>query len=171
MVSLVHDNHNQTKRGGRGLRFMTAGSLLFLLCLQQLLLLCLICCSTTSHATDEQVVPTTTTSYFECRGADHHFTYFGGGGNPPHHHHHDTTTTTTKMIQFPMTYFNDGYCDCPYDGWDEPNTAACSGSMVGGWSGGGIGPLSTLSKEPSSRYVFFSTIYIKIKFIPSIQLP
>ena len=30
---------------------------------------------------------------------------------------------------------NDGYCDCPLDGADEPNTNACSGSMVGAFTG------------------------------------
>ena len=30
---------------------------------------------------------------------------------------------------------NDGYCDCPLDGSDEPNTNACSGSMVGSFTG------------------------------------
>lgn len=30
---------------------------------------------------------------------------------------------------------NDGYCDCPLDGLDEPDTEACSGALVGGWAG------------------------------------
>lgn len=30
---------------------------------------------------------------------------------------------------------NDGYCDCPLDGLDEPETGACSGSMDGMWAG------------------------------------
>ena len=35
----------------------------------------------------------------------------------------------------PAAWKNDGYCDCPVDGLDEPDTAACSGSTVGGWPG------------------------------------
>jgi hypothetical protein len=31
-------------------------------------------------------------------------------------------------------WINDGYCDCPLDGQDEPETEACSGSAVG-WAG------------------------------------
>ena len=37
--------------------------------------------------------------------------------------------------EVPDARINDGYCDCPLDGADEPNTDACSGSMVGAWSG------------------------------------
>lgn len=39
------------------------------------------------------------------------------------------------MHKVPDALVNDGYCDCPLDGADEPNTDACSGSMVGAWSG------------------------------------
>jgi len=35
----------------------------------------------------------------------------------------------------PDSYINDGFCDCPLDGLDEPATDACSGSAVGGWAG------------------------------------
>ena len=35
----------------------------------------------------------------------------------------------------PAEWINDEYCDCPYDGLDEPGTEACSGSSIGGWSG------------------------------------
>lgn len=35
----------------------------------------------------------------------------------------------------PADRVNDGYCDCPLDGADEPNTNACSGSMVGSFTG------------------------------------
>ena len=35
----------------------------------------------------------------------------------------------------PPEWINDGYCDCPLDGLDEPETEACSGSAIGGWSG------------------------------------
>ena len=37
------------------------------------------------------------------------------------------------LQEIPEEWMNDGYCDCPLDGADEPNTAACSGS--GGWDG------------------------------------
>lgn len=30
---------------------------------------------------------------------------------------------------------NDGYCDCPLDGSDEPHTNACSGSTIGSFTG------------------------------------
>ncbi len=30
---------------------------------------------------------------------------------------------------------DDGYCDCPHDGLDEPNTSACAGSTYGTWAG------------------------------------
>ena len=33
----------------------------------------------------------------------------------------------------PEEWINDGYCDCPFDGKDEPNTNACSGSLS--WAG------------------------------------
>jgi len=35
----------------------------------------------------------------------------------------------------PENQMNDDYCDCPLDGADEPNTNACSGSMVGAFTG------------------------------------
>ena len=40
-----------------------------------------------------------------------------------------------KLRVIPSEWMNDGYCDCPLDGLDEPNTNACSGSAVGGWPG------------------------------------
>ena len=33
----------------------------------------------------------------------------------------------------PHEWVDDGYCDCPFDGKDEPNTNACSGSLS--WAG------------------------------------
>lgn len=42
---------------------------------------------------------------------------------------------------------NDGYCDCPLTGEDEPHTEACSGALVGGWAGIRI-PKSTTTLEP-----------------------
>ena len=43
--------------------------------------------------------------------------------------------STNTQITISPSQINDGYCDCPYDGYDEPNTDACSGSMDGGWAG------------------------------------
>ena len=43
--------------------------------------------------------------------------------------------STKTQITISPSQINDGYCDCPYDGYDEPNTDACSGSMDGGWAG------------------------------------
>lgn len=37
------------------------------------------------------------------------------------------------MTVIPDSWINDGYCDCPFDGKDEPNTEACSGSTS--WPG------------------------------------
>ena len=36
-------------------------------------------------------------------------------------------------IAIPHEWMDDGYCDCPFDGKDEPNTNACSGSLS--WAG------------------------------------
>ncbi|CAJ1965675.1 unnamed protein product [Cylindrotheca closterium] len=38
-----------------------------------------------------------------------------------------------KEAVIPESWINDGYCDCPFDGKDEPNTEACSGSTS--WPG------------------------------------
>mmetsp|Transcript_9683 Transcript_9683/g.22755 ORF Transcript_9683/g.22755 Transcript_9683/m.22755 type:complete len:785 (-) Transcript_9683:78-2432(-) len=38
-----------------------------------------------------------------------------------------------KEAVIPEAWINDGYCDCPFDGQDEPNTEACSGSTS--WPG------------------------------------
>mmetsp|Transcript_21426 Transcript_21426/g.35461 ORF Transcript_21426/g.35461 Transcript_21426/m.35461 type:complete len:810 (-) Transcript_21426:48-2477(-) len=35
----------------------------------------------------------------------------------------------------PDSWINDGFCDCPLDALDEPNTDACAGAPVGGWAG------------------------------------
>jgi len=40
-----------------------------------------------------------------------------------------------KLQMVPEAWMNDGFCDCPIDGVDEPNTEACSGSGMGGWAG------------------------------------
>ena len=37
--------------------------------------------------------------------------------------------------KIPESKVNDGYCDCPVDGADEPNTDACAGAAAGGWPG------------------------------------
>lgn len=33
-----------------------------------------------------------------------------------------------ELKVIPSEWINDGYCDCPLDGKDEPDTQACSGS-------------------------------------------
>jgi hypothetical protein len=43
-------------------------------------------------------------------------------------------------------WINDGYCDCPLDGLDEPGTEACSGSVIGGWAG--------VKSSSDARYVY-----------------
>eukprot|EP00934_Nitzschia_sp_Nitz4_P006758 Nitzschia sp. Nitz4//scaffold89_size161592//60456//62790//NITZ4_002375-RA/size161592-snap-gene-0.172-mRNA-1//-1//CDS//3329559607//6748//frame0 len=63
----------------------------------------------------------------------------------------------------PNDSINDGYCDCPYDGLDEPSTPACAGSQHWPGLGGGMPDSDTRSpllfqcpqqpklKLPSSR--------------------
>ena len=41
--------------------------------------------------------------------------------------------SSTRVIS--ADRINDGYCDCPLDGLDEPDTEACSGALIGGWAG------------------------------------
>ena len=41
----------------------------------------------------------------------------------------------TGMHRISEEQVNDGYCDCPLDGADEPHTSACSGSTVGAFTG------------------------------------
>lgn len=43
--------------------------------------------------------------------------------------------SSKRTAVIPSDWMNDGYCDCPFDGLDEPNTNACSGSTIGGWAG------------------------------------
>jgi protein kinase C substrate 80K-H len=38
-----------------------------------------------------------------------------------------------EVSEIPGEWINDGYCDCPFDGRDEPGTEACSGSSE--WPG------------------------------------
>lgn len=40
-----------------------------------------------------------------------------------------------QVRTLPASAINDGYCDCPHDGTDEPDTGACAGSVDGGWAG------------------------------------
>lgn len=46
-----------------------------------------------------------------------------------------TGAAAGKKVTIPNDWINDGYCDCPHDGSDEPATGACSGSLIGGWAG------------------------------------
>jgi hypothetical protein len=46
-----------------------------------------------------------------------------------------STFRPTFQVVISPDRINDGYCDCPLDGLDEPETEACSGSVVGGWAG------------------------------------
>lgn len=39
----------------------------------------------------------------------------------------------TVLQEIPPEWINDGYCDCPLDGADEPGTNACAGSLA--WPG------------------------------------
>mmetsp|Transcript_22642 Transcript_22642/g.53466 ORF Transcript_22642/g.53466 Transcript_22642/m.53466 type:complete len:803 (+) Transcript_22642:228-2636(+) len=48
----------------------------------------------------------------------------------------------------PKAWINDGYCDCPFDGKDEPNTNACSGSS--GWPG--VGTVAARSAAESKEF-------------------
>lgn len=42
---------------------------------------------------------------------------------------------TPALQAVPPSRIDDGYCDCPLDGLDEPSTGACSGAMDGMWAG------------------------------------
>ena len=42
---------------------------------------------------------------------------------------------SSALQTIPSNKINDGYCDCPTDGADEPDTAACSG--IESWTGSG----------------------------------
>ncbi|KAL7533151.1 hypothetical protein ACHAWF_004367 [Thalassiosira exigua] len=44
-------------------------------------------------------------------------------------------TDSPRLRTVPPSRIDDGYCDCPYDGLDEPTTGACSGSIDGMWAG------------------------------------
>ena len=57
-----------------------------------------------------------------------------------------TEDSTTSSI--PKEWINDGYCDCPFDGKDEPDTNACSGSLS--WPG--------VASSPTSRYGVYSRL-------------
>ena len=39
----------------------------------------------------------------------------------------------SAQTPIPKEWMNGGYCDCPFDGKDEPDTNACSGSLS--WPG------------------------------------
>ena len=84
---------------------------------------------------------------------------------------------------------NDGYCDCPFDGLDEFETEACSGSVVGGWAGFARGNqhdgyvfIFTLlcivarARYPSTSHTLLTPSYIySVKFTcpqqPNLALP
>ncbi|KAL9184139.1 hypothetical protein ACHAXT_002225, partial [Thalassiosira profunda] len=42
---------------------------------------------------------------------------------------------TNSLQTLRPSQINDGYCDCPLDGVDEPHTGACAGAMDGMWAG------------------------------------
>lgn len=46
-----------------------------------------------------------------------------------------SNNNSPQVKKIPKAWINDGYCDCPLDGLDEPDTDACSGSVDGGWAG------------------------------------
>jgi hypothetical protein len=79
----------------------------------------------------------------------------------------DTTTTTTdtsttiqcatgwtnqQVKEIPQDWIDDGYCDCPFDGADEPNTGACSGSQA--WPGIVLPSAPVSEEEEEDRYVY-----------------
>ncbi len=53
-----------------------------------------------------------------------------------------------QELEIPDGWINDGYCDCPLDGRDEPDTDACSGSQA--WPGVGS---AGAAAERGDRYV------------------
>jgi len=66
----------------------------------------------------------------------------------------------------PPSRIDDGYCDCPLDGSDEPGTGACSGSVDGMWAG--VPP-----KHESSNYdaAHRPSQYFSCAEQPSLKLP
>lgn len=54
-----------------------------------------------------------------------------------------------KFEDIPRSQINDGYCDCPLDGLDEPDTEACSGSAS--WPGVVHSPLGGESEGSDAR--------------------
>jgi hypothetical protein len=59
-------------------------------------------------------------------------------------------------------WINDGYCDCPLDGQDEPGTDACSGSAVGGWAG--------VKSISDARYVYYSISFSRLGLLYILEL-
>jgi hypothetical protein len=53
----------------------------------------------------------------------------------------------STMHGIPKSWINDGYCDCPLDGMDEPDTDACSGSQS--WPG--VSRVTDLSSKDGGR--------------------
>ena len=65
---------------------------------------------------------------------------------------------------------NDGYCDCPIDGKDEPDTQACSGSDT--WPGGSPSSSVGVPDEEESRYVVvFVSLWLRLVFVLSSKSP
>ncbi len=52
----------------------------------------------------------------------------------------------------PESWVNDNYCDCPFDGRDEPDTGACSGSLS--WAG--VNTMNRYVTEIDCCNIFFS---------------
>ena len=77
-----------------------------------------------------------------------------------------TGWTNTPIVIGP-SQINDGYCDCPHDGLDEPNTGACSGSMDGMWAG--IPPKYESSDYDAAHLP--TTYFFSCPQQPSLKLP
>jgi len=70
-----------------------------------------------------------------------------------------------KLITISPSQINDGYCDCPLDGIDEPNTSACSGSIDGGWAG-----VSSKYKSTDEKAAQISSYFVCHQQ-PNLKLP
>ncbi|KAL7485816.1 hypothetical protein ACHAW6_011408 [Cyclotella cf. meneghiniana] len=69
-------------------------------------------------------------------------------------------TSPQSLQTIPADKINDDYCDCPFDGLDEPETGACAGSVDGMWAG-----LGRVKAEEGERSFFACSQQ------PSLRLP
>lgn len=70
-----------------------------------------------------------------------------------------------KVI-IPESWINDGYCDCPFDGLDEPDTDACSGSKD--WPG--VAPHASSSSDTDADDDNEYVVIVSAKYLVTLLL-